>query len=257
MAHPYRAAGRTGAKSKFKAMLGSDAGAKHTNDDSVASARAKVTNGVDDVKIMGKAPPKRLDRARGGKVKDVTVNVVIPPNQGPPPLPPMMAKPPMPMPPPGAMGPPPGGPPMPTPGAGLPMQKAKGGAVSKKAGGGRATIPPRSNRTQKAIKGFQDRIDSLDSPIKDIAPVDPAWVPGKNKGGKVSKKAFGGGLPMQAAPQAGAALGARPMLPPQAMGQRPFKDGGAIKKAKLTGGADSGVGRLQHSKAQGKHNRGK
>jgi hypothetical protein len=38
--------------------------------------------------------------------------------------------------------------------------------------------------------------------------------------------AFGGGLPAQAAPQATTALAARPALPTQAQGARPFRRGG-------------------------------
>lgn len=208
MAHPYRSAGRAGAKSKFRSMLGSDKGAKHLNDDSVASSRAKVTHGVDDVKIMGKSPKARLDRARGGKVakKGVTVNVIVPPSQPPAP-PPMLPPPSMAGPPGGPMGRPPMQIP-PGPGAGLPMPRASGG---------RALISQRAVKTQRK---FQDRIDALDpnQMIKEIVKtpgaVNDDWIPSR-------------------------------------------KHGGSIKKAKLTGGADSGFGRLQHSKAQGKHSRGK
>lgn len=45
------------------------------------------------------------------------------------------------------------------------------------------------------------------------------------------KKAMGGpvGLPAQAAPRAAQAMAARPALPSQAMGARPFKKGGMAK----------------------------
>lgn len=51
---------------------------------------------------------------------------------------------------------------------------------------------------------------------------------------KKMKKAMGGpvSLPPQAAPRAAAALAARPTLPPQAAGGRPFKKGGMAKKGK-------------------------
>lgn len=247
MAHPYRSAGRDGAKTKFRSMLGTTNGAKHVNDDSVVSASTPVKKGIEDVKILAKSAPKRLDRARGGQVKKgVTVNVIVPQAQDKPPMPMPMPMPP-PGPPPGAMmgkppmGPPgPGaGPPMPTPGAGLPMQKARGGAVER-AGGGRATMPVQSDRARKTRDRFQSRIDAMDSPIKDLAPtaVDPAWVP-KARGGYIGGESKSSKLKQWA----------------QYARKNSYhkKDGGGITKAKLTAGADSGVGRLQHSKAQRKH----
>lgn len=248
MAHPYRAAGRTGAKSKFKAMLGSDKGAKHTNDDSVASARAKVKDGVDDVKIMGHSPSKRLDRARGGKVKGVTVNVIIPPAAKDDDKPPMMLPPmPPPGPGPGAMPPPPMGgkpPMMPPPG---PMAGGPPPPMMR-ASGGRARMPVQSRRAQITREDFQNRINDLDSTpaiVKRFA--DPNWVPGSKRGGGMKKKDGGGisGLPKNNKEWADYAS------------KNSYKRaaGGGIKKAKLTGGADSGVGRLEHSKAQRKHSK--
>lgn len=280
MAHPYRSAGRAGAKLKFRNMLGTEKGAKHVNDDSVASPRAKVTNGVDDVKIMGKAPPKRLDRARGGKVGKTTVNVIVPPQPGGPPMPP----PSLPMPPPvppmaGPPGMPPGmppkGPTLPQPGAGFPLPKARGGSVSKRAdgglvqevayrgrpmdkvigtegargtvGGGRTTVTPLSGGQKGAM---QRRINKLD-PLHGIMPrkgIGKEWVPGIPPGFDLSKqpveRARGGYISGNSLKQW--ATYAR-------KNSYHKKTGGGITKAELTGGADSGVGRLEHSKAQRKH----
>lgn len=144
MSHPYRGAGRSGAKLKFSKMLGTTKGAKHMNDDSVESPNATVRSGVDDVKIMASPPPKRLDRARGGKVHHkgggkakTVVNVIVPPGGGGgmPPLPPLgpMAGPGGPMPPMMPKPPMPGGPVPASPGVGLPLPKARGGYISGKA----------------------------------------------------------------------------------------------------------------------------
>lgn len=220
MAHPYRSAGRAGAKSKFRAMLGTDRGAKHLNDDTVASPNAKVTSGIDDVKIMGKCPPARLDRARGGKVakKGVTVNVIVPPAQpAVPPIPPMM-KPPMP-PPGGPAVPPPGmKPPMmpppnaPVPGAGLPPMRARGGKVHSD-----------EAEDKKLIKRMIAQEEAKEKS-------SGGYIGGESKPNKLKQWA-------------------------QYARKNSYhkKDGGGIGKYPLTAGADSGVGRLQHSRSQRKH----
>lgn len=185
MAHPYRSAGRTGAKSKFMAMLGSSKGAKHTNDDSVINGSNPVKNGVEDVKIMGKPPSRRLDRARGGKVskKGVTVNVIVPPSPGAAPPPPMMPPPGL-MPPPGPGAMPPMGakPPMPIPPPGgppPPMMRADGGEVKPLTGSKKGS--------------FTKRINKMD-PLSGIMPqsgIGKDYVPGMPP----PDKKFGGGLP--------------------------------------------------------------
>ena len=58
-------------------------------------------------------------------------------------------------------------------------------------------------------------------------------LPGMKKGGRVRRKQVGGGLPTQANPRAVAALAARPALPAQAQGMRPFQVGGAARPAGL------------------------
>ena len=58
-------------------------------------------------------------------------------------------------------------------------------------------------------------------------------LPGMKKGGRVRRKQIGGGLPTQANPRAVAALAARPALPVQARGTRPFQYGGAVRPAGL------------------------
>jgi hypothetical protein len=72
--------------------------------------------------------------------------------------------------------------------------------------------------------------------------------PGMMRGGRAY--AFGGGLPVQAAPQAQAALAARPALPMQAQAARPFKKGGRVG-----GGAGSGLGRLNRLTSQAMNNK--
>lgn len=274
MAHPYRSAGRAGAKSKFRAMLGTDRGAKHLNDDTVASPNAKVTSGIDDVKIMGKCPPARLDRARGGKVakKGVTVNVIVPPAQpAVPPIPPMMKSP---MPPPGGPAVPPPGmkPPMmpppnaPVPGAGLSPMRARGGRLQ----GGMAV-----NRFGKEDK---DGFTSKDTykynaetarPGQDVPLVkDQSRFTGRARGGKVhsdeaeDKKLIKRMIAQEEAKEKsrGGYIGGEPKsnkLKQWAQYARKNsyhkKDGGGIGKYPLTAGADSGVGRLQHSRSQRKH----
>jgi len=202
MVNPYRAAGRAGAKLKFRKMLGTDKGAKHLNDDTVVNPKAKVTKGVDDVKIMGGSVPKRLDRKSGGRVKPNIININIGkqgqdqppinplaamaalkppmPPQGPPPMPPGGMRPPMPMPP-GGM--PMGGATMPAPGAGLPMPRKRGGQVKKRDSGG--FLPPVNIGTgSKGGAGAR-----YQSSLETGYPAPP-----KKKGGKVVCKKSGGGM---------------------------------------------------------------
>lgn len=237
MAHPYRSAGRAGSKLKFKNMLGSEKGAKHMNDDSVADPSTPVKKGIEDVKIMGKEMPKRLDRARGGKVGKTTVNVIVPPAppQGLPPMPPPMPPgPPMAGPPgPGAMPPmPPKGVTLPQPGAGFPLPKASGGAVAPLTGGKKGAM--------------QRKINKLD-PLSGIVPkpaIGPDYVPGLPAGFELNK-ARGGYI-------SGSSI--KRWAQYSRKNSYHKKSGGGISKAKLTGGADSGVGRLEHSKAQHEDN---
>lgn len=268
MSHPYRGAGRSGAKFKFGKILGTTKGAKHLNDDSVVTP-SPVKRGIEDVKIMAKSPPKRLDRARGGKCGKTTVNVVVPPSPpggpmmapplppGPPPGPPPMAmagpKPPM-MPPPM----PPRGPMPPAPGAGLPMPRARGGKVhsdeaadkkliakmiaadksKKRDSGGQVDI---TEGKRRYLQGRVNKMDPLEGTVS-RKNINPDWVP------QMPEKKSGGYIGGTAKPN---------QLKQWAQYARKNsyqkKDGGGITKAKLTGGADSGVGRLQHSKAQRKH----
>lgn len=188
MGHPYRGAARGTTKGKFSSILGSPKGAKHMDNDSVVNPHTPVKKGIEDVKIMGNPGQKRLDRARGGKVKgNTTVNVIVAPKpdapMATPPMPPMPAMPPMPPKPPmGGMPPPGAGPVMPGPGAGLPLNKARGGYI-----GGQAT----GNKLKQ-------------------------WATYSRKNSYHKK------------------------------------DGGGVDKYPITGGAESGVGRAQLSKAQHK-----
>lgn len=87
----------------------------------------------------------------------------------------------------------------------------------------------------------------------------PIRPPGMKRGGRAKHRLIGGpaglpavaaarpvGLPAQAAPAAAAALAARPALPVQAQGVRPFKKGGPAKRA--SGGS---IGKMRTGKKYG------
>ena len=153
MTHPNRGAAKASAKGKFKNMLGSSKGAKHTDEQTNPTKWSPGMTGVDDVKIMGHPTQKRLDRARGGKVSKgaTVVNVIVkggddkPPPPVLPPMPPPTAGPPPP-----PMGKPPMAPPIPGgPPPGMMMRKS-GGQVKAGAGSGVGRL----NRQNKLnIKG--------------------------------------------------------------------------------------------------------
>lgn len=274
MAHPYRSAARGTTKGKFSSMLGSPKGAKHMDNDSVVNPNTSVRSGIEDVKIMGHPAPKRLDRARGGKVdKKVTVNVFIPPSGGDlgakPPLPPL------PMPPPGAgaMPPMPGkpgpgaAPPMipqrptpvmPQPGAGFPLPKARGGSVKRQEGG---AVPTSYLKDKKG--GWDARTMAVTSAkglthpgfgytahraTQDLAAGRVTNVPKtsqhdakdqsrleKSRGGYIGGEPNGNKLKQWA----------------QYARKNSYhkKTGGGVSDYPISGGADSGVGRAQLNKA--------
>lgn len=119
-----------------KILSGSPPGAKqHAMGDAFSKITSKTAAVQGNVQKPGgnKGPPSRY--ARGGKVGQTNIAIIVPSKGGPgdsptpggpPPMPPPMAGPPpggppM-MPPPGAGGPPPGGPPMP--------MRARGGKIA-------------------------------------------------------------------------------------------------------------------------------
>ena len=110
--------------------------------------------------------------------------------------------------------------PMPTQAKGKGLSKMPPG-IAKKIAAGKA-VPAGIQRTRAAL---------LAKPVEPVA---------MKKGGKVKKYQAGGmvpavmptaGLPTQAAPRAVQAMAARPGLPTQAAGARPFKKGGSADKA--------------------------
>jgi hypothetical protein len=289
MAHPHRQAARKTVKSKFKSMLGTSKGAKHVDNDSVENPNTEVKGGIEDVKIMGGKMPRRLDRARGGKVKgSTTVNVIIAQKPGfpgagaMPPLPPSAA--PLPVKPPLAGPTPPPGMPAGMPAGGpAPMMRKCGGKVKSKGAGGlvglglaggkllRDYIEPRYKTTEG---GTGDVPKTPVNPTKDQSRL----IPERARGGKMAKhsdeaadkkliskmikkaevkeqakeKAGGGGL---------SGIADKNSLQSWAnyASKNSYKKagGGGIGKYPLTAGAASGKGRLQHSKAQKGFNREK
>jgi hypothetical protein len=110
--------------------------------------------------------------------------------------------------------------PMPAQAQGKGLSKMPPGIAKKIAAG--KPVPAGIQRTRAAL---------LSKPAEPVA---------MKNGGKVKKYAMGGpatavmptaGLPSQAAPRAASAMAARPGLPTQAAGARPFKKGGMADKA--------------------------
>lgn len=143
MAHPF--AGHRQSKVEHsrvaKMTKGYASGGSVHGDEAEDKALIKKTVKKAALRATGGSVKARADRparASGGRVKPVTVNVVVAPQggkddaglAGAPPMPPGPPPGP-PMPPPGAGGPPPGGPPMPPPGMHSSGGRAyaKGGAV--------------------------------------------------------------------------------------------------------------------------------
>lgn len=207
MAHPFASQSASSVSRRLKAVGGKGASAGKAWG---STAMASKTGHSYPGKHAGSQVPyfaeggsvgSRPDRAhgkKGGKKKGHTTNVIvsIPPSSGPP------------------VGAAPGQPPAP-PAPPIPIQIPR--AAPPVAAGppalppGPMAMPPRP-------------------PMAGPPGLPPgARPPGMKAGGSV-KRAAGGALPAQASPNAVAALGARPALPTQARGARPFKDGGGIKQ---------------------------
>ena len=151
MSHPFQShrQGKVEHSRAAKLTKGYASGGSVHSDEAEDKALIKKTVKKAALRASGGSVTARSDRphrAKGGRVKPVTVNVVVAPQggkdesglAGAPPMMPPPGPPPggPPMPPPGAGGPPPGGPPMPPPIRSSGGRAYKSGGRVKRADGG-------------------------------------------------------------------------------------------------------------------------